>query len=101
MKTLQEHNLELLEEVREDILEFGERFEVFAIYYYMEAVDFEWIADYTHATPPSLEDTLPEDWEQAMEDYNHSLKLLNQTKHKRMTLDDLLIHLQDQVESFR
>ena len=100
METLQEHNLELLEEVQEDILEFGERFEVYAIYYYIEDADFEWIADYIHATPPSSGDTLLEDMEQAMEDYNLSLELLNRTKNKKMTLDDLATHLQDQADSF-
>lgn len=100
---------DLINEVLDDIATFGEDFNVYAIYSYFERVEGRWIdeefiTDYVHADKPKREEigTSPwleedeEEYQQILADYKASMKSLEQTKHKKMTLQELLQKLEEQ-----
>ena len=104
---------DLVDEVLDDIAVFGEDFNVYAIYSYFERVDGRWIdeefiTDYVHADKPKREEigTAPwleedeEEFQQLLEDYEKIMKSLERTKHKKMTLQELLQKLEEQGRIF-
>lgn len=100
---------ELIQEVLDDIATFGEKFNVYAIYSYFEQVDGHWIdeefiTDYAHADEPTREEIggFPwfeedeEEYQQLLADYKASMQSLKETKHIKMTLQELLQKLEEQ-----
>lgn len=105
---------DLINEVLDDITTFGEDFNVYAIYSYFEQVDKRWIdeefiTDYVHADEPARKDILDGLWDeederefqQLLADYKSGMKSLEQTKHKKMTLQELLQKLEEQDRIFQ
>ncbi len=90
----------LISEVTEDLLLFGENFKVYAVYSYNDKYKLEYISDYVDAEAPEFEKetmTLKE-FEKLKKDYEQNIESLKLTKHKLMTLDDLLVLLKKQNE---
>lgn len=97
---------ELINEVTQDVLEFGSDLPVFAIYSWFEEYQVEFVTDYLFADEPerivdgywSEEDE--EDYQKELKEYEDSLKTLEMTKHKKMPIGELLDILVKQNEIF-
>lgn len=94
-------NEELIEEVKEDILEFGENMRVYAIFSYFPGVDRDFVTDYVHAEKPERDEYMGNtEYAKLMEQFNKQLATLDKTKHKETTLGGLLAMLQTQANAF-
>ena len=97
---------ELINEVTQDVLEFGSDLPVFAIYSWFEEYQVEFVTDYLFADEPerivdgywSEEDE--EDYQKERKENEDSLKTLEMTKHKKMPIGELLDILVKQNEIF-
>ena len=97
---------ELINEVTQDVLEFGSDLPVFAIYSWFEEYQVEFVTDYLFADEPerivdgywSEEDE--KDYQEELKEYEDSLKTLEMTKHKKMLIGELLDILVKQNEIF-
>ncbi|MDG3143182.1 hypothetical protein MKL29_10285 [Streptococcus suis] len=96
----------LIEEVLDDLAEFGEDLPVFAIYSWFEEYQVEFVTDYLFADKP---ERLPigqwtqedeKDFQAELREYQDSMKLLELRKHKQMTIADLLTILEKQNKLF-
>lgn len=89
----------LIADVKEDIELFGSGFKVYAIYAYqvVNGQDFEYISSYVDADKPlrSEADT-QEEYEELLSDYESNIASLEDTKHKLMTVAELLEKLIEQ-----
>ena len=93
---------ELLNEAINDFDEFGEDFNVYAIYSYREDYDFEYISDYVDADEPTRDEFETEtDYQEVMKDFKENLDSLKLTKHKKMTIADLVHELWKQNRIFQ
>lgn len=87
-------NKKLLNEAINDTDVFGESFQVYAIYSYIEDFDFEYISDYVDADEPTREEfETEEDYQEVMSDFKVNLDSLEFTKHKKMAIADLVHEL--------
>ena len=85
---------ELLNEAINDTDIFGESFQVYAIYSYIEALDFEYISDYVDADEPARDEfETEEDYQEVVSDFKANLASLEFTKHKKMAIVDLVHEL--------
>lgn len=108
MKNVSYDSEELINDVRKDIELFGGSFRVYAIYSYREDFDFEYISDYVDADEPTMDELggLPydsediADYEKLLADFKANKESLAYTKHKLMTLDELLALLEEQDRIF-
>lgn len=104
---------QLINNVLDDIAIFGETFNVYAIYSYFERVDgrlidAEFITDYVDADAPTKNEVSEDVWDtedeadyqQLLVDYKAGLNSLKETKHKKMTLQELLQRLEKQDKIF-
>lgn len=90
---------ELMEDVLDDIALFGENFNVYAIYEYREEYDFEYISDYVDADEPIRKELWSideQEFQKVLEDFKKNIASLKFTKHRRMTLVELLRKLEEQ-----
>lgn len=96
----------LIEEVLDDLAEFGDDFPVFAIYSWFEEYQVEFVTDYLFADKP---ERLPigrwtqedeKDFQVELREYQDSMKLLEVRKHKQMTIAELLTILEKQNKLF-
>lgn len=95
-------NKELLNEAINDFDEFGEDFNVYAIYSYREEYDFEYISDYVDADEPTRDEFETEtEYQEVMKDFKENLDRLKFTKHKKMTIADLVHELWKQNQIFK
>lgn len=83
---------DLISEVEEDILVFGDTFLVYAIYSWREIEQVEYISDYVHAdNPEGYKDELTtQEYKELKEIYEKDMEELKITKNKRMDLSELL-----------
>ena len=89
------NNEELLEEVHQDMLEFGEKLEVIAIYsVFPENQDKYYITDYIWGEP--VHDSDMDIYEEEMKLYEKELATLEYTKHEKMTIVTLYTKLLEQ-----
>ena len=89
------NNEELLEEVRQDMLEFGEKLEVIAIYsVFPENQDKYYITDYVWSEP--IHDSDMDIYEEEMKLHEKELATLEYTKHEKMTIVTLYTKLLEQ-----
>ena len=94
---------ELINEVTQDVLEFGSDLPVFAIYSWFEEYQVEFVTDYLFADEPErIVDGYwsEEDYQKELKEYEDSLKTLEMTKHKKMPIGELLDILVKQNEIF-
>lgn len=88
---------DLINEVKEDIYLFGEKFNVYAVYSWYPEFDKEFITDYVHADEPTRDEALDdEDYRELMANHQKALDTLKFTKHTKMSLKQLLAKLVDQ-----
>lgn len=91
----------LLNDAITDLDIFGEDFNVYAIYSYREDYDFEYISDYVDADEPTRDEFDTEEYYQkVMKDFKENLDRLKFTKHKKMTIADLIHELWEQNKIF-
>ena len=89
------NNEELLEEVYQDMLEFGEKLEVIAIYsVFPENQDKYYITDYIWGEP--VHDSDMDIYKEEMKLYEKELATLEYTKHEKMTIVTLYTKLLEQ-----
>lgn len=92
----------LLNNAITDLDIFGEDFNVYAIYLYREDYDFEYISDYVDADEPTRDEFETEtDYQEVMKDFKENLDNLKFTKHKKMTIADLVHELWKQTQIFK
>ena len=92
---------ELLNEAINDFDEFGEDFNVSAIYSYREDYDFEYISAYVDADEPTREEfATEEDYQEVMKNFKENLDSIKFTKYKKMTIADLVHELWEQNKIF-
>lgn len=90
-------NNDLIEEVEEDIELFGKDFKIYAVYSWYPQFDKEFITDYIYAEEPTRDEALDdEDYKKLMINHKKGLDTLKYTKHKEMSLEQLLNRLIDQ-----
>lgn len=88
---------DLIHEVKEDIYLFGKEFKVFAVYSWYPEFDKEFITDYVHGERPTRDEALDEkDFQELIANHEKGLQTLEKTKHKKMTLEELLELLEEQ-----
>lgn len=86
------NNEELLEEVRQDMIEFGEELGVIAIYsVFPENQDKYYITDYIWGEP--VHDSDMDIYEEEMKLHEKELAILEYTKHEKMTIKELYNNL--------
>ncbi|OQR21839.1 hypothetical protein [Ligilactobacillus salivarius] len=86
------NNEELLEEVRQDMIEFGEELGVIAIYsVFPENQDKYYITDYIWGEP--VHDSDMDIYEEEMKLHEKELATLEYTKHEKMTIKELYNNL--------
>ena len=89
------NNEELLEEVYQDMLEFGKKLEVIAIYsVFPENQDKYYITDYIWGEP--VHDSDMDIYEEEMKLHEKELATLEYTKHEKMTIVTLYTKLLEQ-----
>ena len=92
------NNEELLEEVYQDMLEFGEKLEVIAIYsVFPENQDKYYITDYIWGEP--IHDSDMDIYEEEMKLHEKELETLKYTKHEKMTIEVLYNNLLKQSKT--
>lgn len=88
-------NEELLEEVRQDMLEFGEELEVIAIYsVFPEDPNEYYITDYIWSEP--VHDSDMDIYEEEMKLHEKELATLEYTKHEKMKIVTLYTKILEQ-----
>lgn len=93
---------ELLNEAINVFDEFGEDFNVYAIYSYREDYDFEYISDYVDADEPTKDEfETEEDYQEVLKEFKENLDSLKFTKYKKMTIADLVHELWKQDKIFK
>lgn len=91
-------NEELLEEVRQDMIEFGSDLQVIAIYsIFPEDEDKYYITDYTWGEP--IHDSDMDIYEEEMKLHEKELETLKYTKHEKMTIEELYNNLLKQSKT--
>ena len=94
-------DLDLSAEVAQDLMEFGSDLEVIAIYStFPEFPNVDFVTDYLWDQPEQSDFESEIEYEEAMDDYTESLKLLEGRKCKRMSLYELGKIIQRQAEIF-
>ena len=90
-------NEELLEEVKQDLVEFGSNLQVIAIYsIFPEDSDKYYVTDYIWGEP--VHDSDMDIYEEEMKLHEQELETIKYTKHEKMTIKKLLDILQKQSQ---
>lgn len=90
-------NEQLTNEALSDLNEYGDDYNVIAVYSNFGG-EIDYITDYVFGKPNRNEFHDLNDYEEALSDYNESLKTLHERKVKDMTLAELVKTLKEQAK---